>query len=334
MLKTNQNRYGHSKDLLHNLLFCLLSYPQKLLVHTNNEMFFAFKKSTDRHQSYEEMLKVSVASARQNTSLELYCLYDGQESELTGWLEARGVRLIYRRSFLYDQLADLAHNRLHNPDVLTIGAGAFLRVEIPQILRELGATDEFVLYTDCDVLFLKDVVPGLARMQPTYFAVSSEFNPTDFVRLNTGVMLMNVPNLLGVDAAFRSFITQNLERFVPGLGQPKRAPLLNYLRNRRFYYTPAWDQSAYQAFFMNRWLGTVGWDKLPVRFNWKPYWGASQDAEILHFHGPKPNQAPLFASGNPPAHLRSIQELATPSYFENSLAWRQILEACHEPLAQ
>ena len=31
------------------------------------------------------------------------------------------------------------------------------------------------------------------------------------------------------------------------------------------------------------------YEKLPIEFNWKPYWGYNPDARILHFHGIKPD---------------------------------------------
>ena len=30
-------------------------------------------------------------------------------------------------------------------------------------------------------------------------------------------------------------------------------------------------------------------DLLPDELNWKPYWGLNSNAEIVHFHGPKPS---------------------------------------------
>ena len=29
------------------------------------------------------------------------------------------------------------------------------------------------------------------------------------------------------------------------------------------------------------------WDRLPVVYNWKPYWGYNEGIKILHFHGLK-----------------------------------------------
>jgi len=70
---------------------------------------------------------------------------------------------------------------------------------------------------------------------------------------------MNLPSLRQDLADFRHFILHNFERLV------------------------AYDQGAYQVYYRGR------CDPLPVTGNWKPYWGVNPAAEIVHFHGPKPD---------------------------------------------
>ena len=77
------------------------------------------------------------------------------------------------------------------PDyLLLIALGAYLRTDIPDIERE----DEMVLYTDCDVLFLRE--PTVPSVIPHYFSCAPEFDPSDYNAINTGVMWMNLNNSL------------------------------------------------------------------------------------------------------------------------------------------
>ncbi len=39
------------------------------------------------------------------------------------------------------------------------------------------------------------------------------------------------------------------------------------------------------------------WEQLDPALNWKPYWGYSASAKILHFHGPKLNAIEPMAAG-------------------------------------
>jgi len=131
---------------------------------------------------------------------------------------------------------------------------AFLRTEIPDICAKYEFNDDIVLYCDYDVVFMKDI----EKIIPNFIACSSEFNKNDFKSFNTGVMFMNIPKLQEVQSQFMDYIKNNMA-------------------NMHVY-----DQSAYNAFFYNR------IDKLPIEYNWKPYWEWSDNIKILHFHGLKP----------------------------------------------
>ncbi len=125
---------------------------------------------------------------------------------MTEWLRARSVEIIRCRSFLYDELQKIADRR-GDQNFLAIGAGAFLRTEIPRITEELKIHDKYVLYTDIDVMFLSDV-ENLENMRPKYFAVAPEYHIKSYRRMNTGVMIMNLENLRDNDAAFRRFMSK------------------------------------------------------------------------------------------------------------------------------
>lgn len=200
----------------------------------------------DRSEKFFTLIKSAVDSALKNTTLKPVFLYDGEENELTKWLRERNVQIIPHRVSFYDQLKN--H---YDDNNLIVASGTFLRCDIPIIEKE----DDFVLYTDCDVIFLKDFKTDL---KPEYFACSSQNKKNDFKNFNAGVMLMNVKKLREDYENFCEFIKNNLKSFY------------------------VFDQTAYQIFYSDKVT------KLPIIFNYKPYWGINNDAVILHFHGAKP----------------------------------------------
>jgi hypothetical protein len=159
------------------------------------------------------------------------------------------------------------------------------RVDVPLICRELGYSDEFVLYTDCDVVFLDDVSQQSDQpfFQPRFISVGPQVSKTDWGAINAGVMAMNVVNLLDDYPAFRQFITSG--------------DTLYYELFKKGKY----DERAYEIYYDSR------WDKLPLEYNWRPYWGFNEDARIVHFHGPKMNLLRRIVKGERPEHLRPVQ---------------------------
>ena len=263
--------------------------------------FFALNEACPTFLHYADLLRVALHTALKHTSLAPHFLYDGRDNALTDWLREREIPIIRCRTPLFDRLRELSQ-RKRDPQILEIGAGAFLRVDLPKITHELGMDDTYVLYTDCDVMFMHEVAEDLNKIGCRYFAVAPEFDPADYQHMNTGVMLMNLKNLRAVDEIFRKFVIANLEVF------------------------PCWDQSAYQWFYRaprNKFFRTNGWDRLPIEYNWKPYWGDYSSAKIIHFHGPKPFQRKLVKSGGSP---KILQDLGRGSYDELCTLWDKMLE--------
>jgi hypothetical protein len=226
--------------------------------------FFALTEDSTAFRQYAEMLMVAVYTARKFTSLEPHFIYHGNDNHFTRWLTRRGVRIIRHRSVFRDALAELGR-RKENPHFAAALSGAFSRVELPEIVDRLGG-GERVLYTDCDVMFAAEVVPELEAHPCQYFAVAPESVEGDYINMNTGVMLMNTKRLGQSLSKFREYIAQNLATLEK----------------------ESWDEAAYRWFYRDK-DGPL-WDKLPAEFNWKPYWGDSAEAKIIHFHGPKPYQ--------------------------------------------
>jgi hypothetical protein len=214
--------------------------------------YFAFNHNAVG--SYERMIRVAVLSNRRCAGLAAHCVYCGPDVPLLDWLEENGVTVIRHEGSLRPTILRTPAVGHFHP---AVAEGAYLRLDIPL----LEATDEFVLYTDLDVLFLGD--PGDWGDPPRFFSCAPEFWTDDWSYCNTGVMIMNVPALRAEHEKLIAFAADNL--------------LTHMERNQGVF-----DQKTMNLYFGGR------WDRLPLGLNWKPYWGVNPEARILHFHGPKP----------------------------------------------
>ena len=255
--------------------------------------FFALNETSGYFDAYSKMIRVAVYTAYRYTSLQPHFIYDGDDNALTRWLEERQVKIIRRRSSMYNALKRLTEEK--QQDWLSTGAGAFLRVDIPIIMSENGWDDEYVLYTDCDIMFTQDV--DFSGIQCKYFAVAPESGVKDNVNINTGVMIMNIPALLKDIRNFHLFIEQYLHIFA----------ILD------------WDQTAYRTYYH------LEWDHLKPTDNWKPYWGLNPDARIVHFHGPKPTSTEEVRQGAVSQSIKELIDRAGSSYFEMVEVWERCL---------
>ncbi len=251
--------------------------------------FLALRENPRSLNHHAQMVRAAVHSARKYTKLLPHLLYDGGENHLTEWLKTQGVPVLHCRTRLDDALQQFDDDMARE-----IARGTFLRLEIPRIMRENAWKDPFVLYTDCDVLFLKEVIPELLAIQPSKFAVAPQTKKTDYLKMNAGVMLVNVQGMSEDEDAFFEYCRANMAK----------------LRNS------AWDQGAYREFYAGK------WDKLAPEFNWKPYWGDSSNARIVHFHGPKPFQSDL---GDVERATDLVTRLASGDYQKLSRMWRSVL---------
>jgi hypothetical protein len=109
--------------------------------------------------------RIAVSSALSRTDLEPRLLYTGARNAFTEWMEARGVMVIDVEIRFEKEINFLAAQGLYPKALL----GHWLRSQI--CLLEMG--DEFVVYTDCDVLFVEQ--PDFGRIHPEYFACAPEF---------------------------------------------------------------------------------------------------------------------------------------------------------------
>ena len=259
------------------------------------EWYFALTEDSTAFRQYAEMIMVAVHTAKKVASLEPHCIYDGSENDFTGWLRKRDVRIIPHRSFVREALEELGREK-KNPHLAAALSGAFSRIELPEIV-ERGSGAERVLYTDCDVMFLGDVVPELEAHACRYFAVAPESGRDDYVNMNTGVMLMNTARLRESLPAFRDYVSKNLAALE----------------------AESWDEAAYRWYYRDE-NGPL-WDRLRPELNWKPYWGESAEAKIIHFHGPKPFQRDYIDS-----HWPELKGHTGGAYLAEVKRWAALLE--------
>ena len=210
--------------------------------------FAVSETSLDRPgHGWRGLIRGAVISAARNTTLVPHMLYDGRLNDFTSEIEAMGVTVIPYRVSFYDHLEEYGRKQ---QGYLPIASGAFLRIEIPLIETE----DELVLYTDADVLFLRN--PTFPDGFPKFFAVAPETEIGNYEDMNSGVMLINVPAMRETYPDFRNSILTHLH-----IG---------------------FDQENFRLFFKDRYAA------LSPTLNWKPHWGINPDAQIVHWHGPKP----------------------------------------------
>lgn len=257
--------------------------------------FFALNDAGNDYANYCLMTQVAVRSARRHTSLEPIFLFDGEPCALTRWMQDHGVRVVHHRTSMYERLVEHARSSGRKQSVST-GAGAYLRLDIPELCEQLGIEDRHVLYTDCDVMFRRDVAAQLQVLEPEFFAAAPQSDPSNYLDMNSGVLWMNVPRLREMLVPFRAYINEHMDTL------------------RKTGY----DQAALRAFYGSRRNGSFAWDRLPLELNWKPHWGRNDRAAIVHFHGPKPTSRTLLARGMAPLPHAA---LARDDYYRACQEW-------------
>lgn len=199
---------------------------------------------------YCDHIKVALKSARRRTELEPRLLFTGPDTHRLAEFEALGAEIVRHDVPFLDRLRAKKRIETRPHFKIEIASGAYLRSSVPLVEDR----DDIVLYTDLDVMFLRDV-PARAFAESLEAATEGDRSDTSF--FNSGVMFMNVPKLRRSYDAFLDYMVANDFNF------------------------PAYDQGAYNRFYAD------DWGVLDERYNWKPYWGRSDDARVLHFHGPK-----------------------------------------------
>lgn len=202
-------------------------------------------------------VRVAVASCLAKTRLRPICLYNGDSEAHVARLRALGVEVIGHRSSL-EPLLRRAYGEAYDTF-----SGHWLRLDIPALEQE----DDFVLYTDVDVMFLAHPTPP--RLSKPLAAAPERYR-WRYPHFNSGVLVMNVPKLRALAEPFAASVAR---------------------RFREPWSPPGHDQVSYNSVF--RWRHA----RLPHGMNWKPYWGIGRDVSIVHFHGPKPENIRALEAG-------------------------------------
>ena len=148
---------------------------------------------------YSNLLTVALRSAHRNTSLDIVVLYDGpKDHSIYKLLLDFKVKIIPHQFSHYEELI-----KTYTPDVLLAQtgknsidykklAGTFMRFDIPFIETE----DEFVLYSDVDVIFNKDInISDFPKFDVILAGpeLYKDYHKGDF--FNAGILVYNVKKM-------------------------------------------------------------------------------------------------------------------------------------------
>ena len=224
--------------------------------------YICLTDSIVNRKDYFNMLKVTLISARKNTSLRLICLYDGKIGDpVYNLLKDFKVEIIihelpYKKELMEIYSHEWMETELGKDIEYSRIFGTFMRMEIPIIEKE----DEYVLYTDMDIIFNDDIL--LKDLpHPAYLAAAPEFE-RDTKRMsyfNAGILVMNIQ---GMRIKYQQFVEM--------------------MKKRQRSTSGLFDQG-----YLNE-LCFKDMEILPIEYNWKPYWGINGNAKLIHFHGMKP----------------------------------------------
>lgn len=219
----------------------LIEKKMKVYFGANETVLLKNKKK------YFEHMAVAIYSCKKNTKLDPYILYDGPMDEIVYFKELGSTIIEHELSFKKDLKRKCDKFNID----FGVASGAFLRIDIPLLEKN----DEFIIYADLDVMFMRD--PVLQSLRPTYLAATSEMQFDISTRFNSGVMIINVKNFGNVHDEFIHFILNQTPTYDP------------------------YDEGPLNDFFSGK------WDPMDQSYNWKPYWGYNHYAPIVHWHGVK-----------------------------------------------
>jgi hypothetical protein len=231
--------------------------------------------------------KLAVLSALHVGGLSPVLLYYGRPTAFTSWMTEHGVTVLPVEPSFLDAINDSGTFRAHS-------IGHWLRIAIPRI----ETTEEFVLYTDCDVSFVRGF--PWSQIRPRLFAAAPEFKPDNWNYFNSGIMVLNIPAMQRSAAAFEDFIRNGISGAT----------------GHSFD-----DQIALNQAYRGH------WDRLDPVCNWKPYWPYQQQAAILHFHGPKLDNLEAIACGDWPRDNPVGETLARllDGHIDSYITWCTVL---------
>ena len=225
--------------------------------------FFAFSSDIENNQIYIDLLIATLESAVQNTTLDLHCIYIGSENDnIYKILKKYNVTIYITDLQFFSKLKNVYTEEYIHKNALGHISDLSMKARFSRFLIPLFTQDEYVLYCDTDLIFLKDIrLEDFPPPLPKTIAVCPECENIQFYDyFNAGVMLINI----------KSF-AEKYKELIKMLDQGQHASIECY------------DQGYLNDLYKNN------FEKLPLEYNWKSYWGYNDNIKILHFHGLKPN---------------------------------------------
>lgn len=213
-------------------------------------------------------MKVAVMSAIANTTLVPYCLYypvdwtsshpPQETSDAEQWLLDKGVVVIrHRPSWVWKVQPTLSSGALQTM------IAKFMRFDIPVV----GFTDNYILYTDIDIMFMRDLRwEDLGKQLPELFLMGSDIKVAGDARDgNAGVMLLQIDHLRRLYNSFIDWVFK-AEDIKKGFEGGHVVDL-------------------YQRYYS----GNITLVDKPL-FNWRPFWETTEEefdqVIILHLEAP------------------------------------------------
>lgn len=209
----------------------------------------------DGTEEVRRHIRVAIRSAARFTNIAKYCVFSGHDKDLLAFFDRYQVHVIPHQ-LSFSSILERRCNR--TPAHLRIATGAFLRLDIPEIIYKHGLfNDSHYLYTDVDVMIKTDL-KELVYRTPEYLDAAPESNPNATNHFNSGVIWCNTKNMLATADECKRWAADDGFR-------------MEFL-----------DQELLNDIY--------GWrrGRLPNEYNWKPYWGVCQNPQVIHWHGPKP----------------------------------------------
>jgi hypothetical protein len=213
------------------------------------------------------LLKVAINSLLKNTTLQPYVVwgnhFKGESNPMIQWLQEKQIPIIqHTLSFEFDLYAfSFSKSSMHNPILKKMYEfypeyynqnfiiSESLRMDLPWVFTK----DEYILYTDCDVVFLKDI-----QIENFSEPIAAATRSGNF--FNNGIMFLNLPELRRSHREFVNFYLKS---------------------NYTFEIGNSTTQGAYNTFYKEQ------VHSLPLEYNWHVFFGINDEAKIIHFCGPK-----------------------------------------------
>lgn len=225
----------------------------------------AIFNTNDKSESTYPLLTVAINSLQANTTLIPYVIWSGSmDHPMVNWLISKNVNIVNHELSFKNDIKHFNFNKVdytnkllgnmykhykeyYNSNFIEMDS---IRIDIPLLFD-----DNYVMYVDCDVIFLKDI-----KLEPFSEPLAAVLRqPENF--FNNGVMILNLSELQKDLASFLRFYKDSNYSFKIGNNT---------------------TQGAYNTFYKDRVHG-LSKDMNHFVFN-----GINHDAQIVHFAGPKP----------------------------------------------